>query len=238
MINYQDFEYNGSKITFSLGAEVYVNATKMAKPFGKQPAQWLRLPSSQEFIRVLGDVRKVNYTALVIAKRGNYSNNGEQGTWMHKDVAIEFARWLSPHFAIWCNDRIMELLTKGKVEMKSAPDFSMPTADVTKDDAIISSAQREMNKEYTFAQVGRMILWRGRPIRRPLLQAWMYAHGFLCDKEGYANYPTELALSLGLMTVIDSCKRGSQIKSKKPRVRITMDGANYFIRNLQLGCSL
>lgn len=32
---------------------------------------------------------------------------------MHEDVAMEFARWLSPAFAIWCNDRIKELLTIG-----------------------------------------------------------------------------------------------------------------------------
>jgi hypothetical protein len=32
------------------------------------------------------------------------------GTWMHEDVAMEFALWLSPEFAIWCNDRIKEIL--------------------------------------------------------------------------------------------------------------------------------
>lgn len=32
---------------------------------------------------------------------------------MHEDVALEFARWLSPAFAIWCNDRIKELLRTG-----------------------------------------------------------------------------------------------------------------------------
>jgi phage antirepressor YoqD-like protein len=32
---------------------------------------------------------------------------------MHEDVAIEFARWLSPSFAIWANDRIKELLRTG-----------------------------------------------------------------------------------------------------------------------------
>ena len=32
---------------------------------------------------------------------------------MHEDVAMEFARWLSPKFAIWCNDRIKELMQVG-----------------------------------------------------------------------------------------------------------------------------
>ena len=42
------------------------------------------------------------------------TNGGQiQGTWMHEDVALEFARWLSPAFAIWCNDRIKELMKTG-----------------------------------------------------------------------------------------------------------------------------
>lgn len=32
---------------------------------------------------------------------------------MHEDVALEFARWLSPEFAIWCNDRIKDLFRQG-----------------------------------------------------------------------------------------------------------------------------
>lgn len=46
-----------------------------------------------------------------IVKVMNGGNN--YGTWMHEDVAIEFARWLSPTFAIWCNDRIKELIKFG-----------------------------------------------------------------------------------------------------------------------------
>ena len=36
---------------------------------------------------------------------------------MHEDVALEFARWLSPAFAIWCNDRIKELLLNGQTNL-------------------------------------------------------------------------------------------------------------------------
>lgn len=38
---------------------------------------------------------------------------------MHEDVALEFARWLSPAFAIWCNDRIKELLTTGVTTVRN-----------------------------------------------------------------------------------------------------------------------
>ena len=105
------FQYNGSDITFNSGQAVMVNATQMAKPFGKRPAKWLELPSTKEFLSKLSEVRKSDITFVHTAK-GN-SQQFAQGTWMHEDVALEFARWLSPEFAIWCNDRIKELLRHG-----------------------------------------------------------------------------------------------------------------------------
>jgi hypothetical protein len=80
-----------------------VNATEMAKPFDKRPAKWLELPSTTEFLSQLQTIRKSDSLIQTLEGRGG-------GTWMHEDVAIEFARWLSLAFAIWCNDRIKELL--------------------------------------------------------------------------------------------------------------------------------
>lgn len=37
----QIFQYNGSPITFQKGDSVMVNATEMAKPFGKLVGDWL-----------------------------------------------------------------------------------------------------------------------------------------------------------------------------------------------------
>ena len=106
------FNYNGFDITFNQGREVLINATEMAKPFGKAPKDWLRTNQSQEFINSLSSVRQICPSLLVKTNRGN-SSEFRQGTWMHEDVALEFARWLSPTFAIWCNDRIKELLKYG-----------------------------------------------------------------------------------------------------------------------------
>lgn len=108
----QVFNYNGSPVTFQLGEATMVNATQMAKPFGKTTKDWLRLQSSQEFVNALVSVRQISLSQLVVTHKGNTSNY-EQGTWLHEDVAMEFARWLSPQFAIWCNDRIKELMRHG-----------------------------------------------------------------------------------------------------------------------------
>ena len=49
----QIFQYNGSPITFYKDDNVMVNATEMAKPFGKLVGDWLRLKATTEFTEAL-----------------------------------------------------------------------------------------------------------------------------------------------------------------------------------------
>ena len=128
------YNYNGTDITFLSGnGDVMVNATEMAKPFGKQPSDWTKTKSSQEFIDSLSAVRNILRTDLMRVIQGG----SMQGTWMHEDVAMEFARWLSPTFAIWCNDRIKELLKYGMTA-------TQPTLEamVNNPDLVIGLAQK------------------------------------------------------------------------------------------------
>lgn len=236
MISYQDFDYNGHGITFSSGPKYFMlNATKMSKPFGKRPVDWLNLSSTKEFLAAISNVRKSNICELVITKQGSSVNGG--GTWFHEDVAIEFARWLSPVFAIWCNDRIKELLTMGHAEIAVPSGYVPPSLvpEVTKNDSIVVSAQRESEKDFSFSDVATMIMWGGGHIPRRTLIGWMYEHGMLRTHETGVPYPTESALSQGLFLVVDRRKRGSCEQLKKPRVRISMDGANYLVSVLQHG---
>ena len=127
------FSYNGSSISFFNGKNLMVNATEMARVFGKRPVDWLQNQSTVEFINAITEVRKstsADYQAVRVVKGGDSS---QQGTWMHEDVALEFARWLSPTFAIWCNDRIKELLTQG-------------VTTVNDDDATILHAMQVLQK--------------------------------------------------------------------------------------------
>jgi phage antirepressor YoqD-like protein len=113
-MNNQIFKYNGSDICFQTeGESVMVNATEMAKPFGKLTADFLKTKRALDFIDSLVAMKNIIPTELVIVKNGGTSF----GTWMHEDIAIEFARWLSPAFAIWCNDRIKELFKHGLTAM-------------------------------------------------------------------------------------------------------------------------
>jgi len=101
------FDYNGNGVTFQFeNSGVMANATEMAKVFSKNPKDFLRTKQAKEFMGSLSAVRHISLTELTCIKQGG----DIQGTWMHEDVALEFARWLSPSFAIWCNDRIKELV--------------------------------------------------------------------------------------------------------------------------------
>ena len=64
-----------------------VNATEMAKPFGKSPKDFLKTEQTKRFIEALSEVKKILSSDLV---RVVYGDNGD--TWMHEDVALEFAR--------------------------------------------------------------------------------------------------------------------------------------------------
>lgn len=148
------FNYEGYDVAFSTGDSVMVNATEMAQKFGdkKKPNFWLKTKASKEFVTSLSEVRKINSSDLV---KVIYGDNG--GTWMHEDVALEFARWLSPDFAIWCNDRIKELMRYGMTatpqtleDIVSNPDLLIQLATQLKQEraekaALAAENQRQQN---------------------------------------------------------------------------------------------
>ena len=109
VIDRKSYDYNGYNITFNKGDNLMVNATEMARPFGKRPNDFLSAKSTQELIASLSAKTGISATGLVIVNQGG--NN--QGTWLHEDLALIFAQWLSPTFYLWCNDRIKELMQIG-----------------------------------------------------------------------------------------------------------------------------
>ena len=110
------FSYNGSNVTFRAeNGIVYVNATEMAKPFGKRPIDYLRLPSTNELISSVVRFSHIGESEIVIKTKGGIDGGGS--TWLHEDIALDFAQWLSVDFKIWCNIHIKELLLTGKTEI-------------------------------------------------------------------------------------------------------------------------
>ena len=130
-----NYLYNGNSINFKVNGCVMISATNMAKSFEKhkRPLFWLKLDATNDFINALSKVRFLTLTDLVQVKYGGIN----PGTWFHEDVALEFARWLSPEFAIWCNDRIKEILLSRNnhaiPQTISYPGNTVPTSCVVLD---------------------------------------------------------------------------------------------------------
>ena len=203
----QKFDYEGSPISFAKGESVMVNATQMAKKFGKLAKDWLRTQQSKEFLNTLSAVRQISLTDLVVINQGG---SKQQGTWMHEDVAIEFARWLSPKFAIWCNDRIKELAKGGYVAAKAdeSPELVMARALKLADDTIRRQQAEIGEREATIeSQQGlihhqdEVISDQNEQIRR-LVPLANYARTAI--ENGTATYTmTDTAAFLGFARVAD-----------------------------------
>lgn len=128
----QLFNYNSNPVSFRKANDtVYVNATEMAKPFGKRPVDYLKLTSTVEFIDACVRKNHISENQLVISKMGSSENGG--GTWLTEDLAIDFAQWLSVDFRLWVADRIKQLLTTG-------------VATITDDDDVIAEAMKVLQR--------------------------------------------------------------------------------------------
>ncbi len=105
--------FNFGNIAVSFRADGYLNATAIATHFGKQPRDYLKPEQTQQYIAVLADFLSTKTKILVKENQiVNVKNGGsERGTWLHPKLAIHFARWLDPKFAVWCDEQIEQLLS-------------------------------------------------------------------------------------------------------------------------------
>lgn len=256
------YDYKGSKISFANGKNVMVNATEMAKSFGKTTKDWLRTNASSEFINSLSAVRQICPSQLVVVKKGN-SNEFEQGTWMHEDVALEFARWLSPAFAIWCNDRIKELLKYGMTatqptldEMVNNPDLVIRIATQLKQEREEKARLEAENKRIieetapavTFTQavsgsasscligeLAKLIDQNGYPMGEKRLFKWLRENGYLGTKGERYNIPNQRYIEQGLFELKKGTRSGNDgVMYTTITPKVTGKGQVYFVNKFKV----
>ena len=144
------FDYREQSISFEFeDGNKMINATEMAKPFGKKVAGFLRTKETKKYIELLEDRYAnlhigLNRVVLRVVKGGDTKKESiNQGTWMDEKLALKFAAWLSPAFELWIYDRIDELLKQGVTKL---PDYS-PTADLIKGIRLIADQLIYQEKE-------------------------------------------------------------------------------------------
>jgi hypothetical protein len=105
-------QFDGMPVMFR--TDGFINATAIAKQFNKQPRDYLKSERTQEYMEAVKTILLTEQNQLVIIKQGGSPE--EQGTWLHPKLAVDFARWLSIKFAVWCDLQIEKIL-----HLKTAP---------------------------------------------------------------------------------------------------------------------
>ncbi len=83
---------------------LYINATPLAKQFGKRLDHYMKNHDTKEYIEVFNSLLKGDLE-LVKTVEGRYG-----GTYIHNDLAIHFFRWLDVEFAVKCDIFIKETI--------------------------------------------------------------------------------------------------------------------------------
>jgi KilA-N domain len=151
--------YNDFSVSFN--DEGWINATDIAEQYGKRLDSWMKSPDTIEYIAALrtfigeqGITHEswVAETKLVKAVRG-------RGTWLHPKLAVAFARWIDPRFAVWC-DMQMGTIIRGKDDWRK---LRHANASVTKvANSILQQVREAQGKEtesHHYSNEARLVNW-------------------------------------------------------------------------------
>jgi hypothetical protein len=106
-----EFIYQDTQIHFLLGNEknVMVNATEMAKAFGKRVDVFLKTDHAKEFIKVL-ELTPYGGSSDVLKLDEILKTTNGVATYFHRILALKFAAWLDPKFELWIYSTIENIL--------------------------------------------------------------------------------------------------------------------------------
>ena len=148
---------------------IQVNATEMGKPFGiiKKPDNWLRTQPAQDYIGALKKMLTSNTFAVShicasadlveVTKGGN--DKSKQGTWFHEDIALEYARWLSPEFGVLVNWKFKEYMQMISMQQSSGKgtNYIEPKRELLKEKRDLAIEARTLRNNYTKTADGKRL---------------------------------------------------------------------------------
>jgi len=110
--------WNGTPISRRT-SDGYVNATAMCKANGKQWSKYRESDRCQTYLDALAETSEIRMFDLIQSRQGQGG-----GTWVHPQVAVDLARWISAPFAVWMDGWFLDSvqqLQPAPVEATAAP---------------------------------------------------------------------------------------------------------------------
>ena len=101
--------WNGTPISRRT-TDGYVNATAMCKANGKQWNDYWRTDRATAYLEALCTETGIPVSSLCLSLKGG----SHQGTWVHPQVAVDLARWISAPFAVWMDGWFLESIQQAQ----------------------------------------------------------------------------------------------------------------------------
>ena len=102
----QTRSWNGTPIPRRT-ADGFINATAMCKANGKLWGHYFETDRATKYLEALSETIGIPMVSLYQAETGR---NG--GTWIHPQVAVDLARWISAPFAVWMDGWFLEQVSQ------------------------------------------------------------------------------------------------------------------------------
>jgi len=110
--------WNGTPISRRI-TDGYVNATAMCRANGKQWSKYRESDRCQTYLDALAETSGIRMFDLIESRQGQGG-----GTWVHPQVAVDLARWISAPFAVWMDGWFLESIQQAQpapVETTAVP---------------------------------------------------------------------------------------------------------------------
>lgn len=147
------FKSNNGLSLYQRANDGYVNATKLCQDEEKLFGDYARLKTTKEYLNELSMSMGIPIDQLVYSMKTRSNDN--RGTWVHPKVAIHLAQWLSPQFAVFVTNIMMEWFS-GAYERRK-----------TKEEELLALL-KEDDDSFEIASVAAKVM-KGRQIDKPII---------------------------------------------------------------------
>ena len=99
----------------------YINVTNLCKAGDKLFKNWKKTQKTKAFLQVLSRSVPIRTDLLIKTQTGGLNEN--RGTWVHPQVAINIAQWISPSFDVKVSGWVYEIMMTGKVDITNTTSY-------------------------------------------------------------------------------------------------------------------
>ena len=142
----------------------YINATQMCKAGGKKFDDYQQLKATQEIVQELSMESGIPDLGIIkVLHGGNHA-----GTWIHEDLAMNLAQWISPSFALKVSRWLMGAYKETIKSQSEKPSHL---------ELLIADATRSWEKTFSdklWVELARLTRFKGDPLKnRPSHRGFM-----------------------------------------------------------------